>query len=688
MMCTKEFRLSFTKKAEELVKQMSLEEKVYLMSGRTDLAASIVVFEHPSADLHYNSYPYPACGNKRLNVPDMYFCDGPRGVVCEKSTCFPVTMARGATFDTDLEEKVGEAVAKEIRAYGGNFYGGVCINLPYNPGWGRSQETYGEDNFHIGAMGSALVKGVQSQNVMACIKHFAFNSMENGRFDVSVNADIRTEREVYLDHFKACIDSGAACVMSSYNKYKGTYCGQQKYLLSDVLKKEWDFDGFVVSDFVWGTRDTVNAANAGLDVEMCDTHFYGENLVNAVKAGKVNESKINEAAVRIVRTLLAFSAAKDPQEYPRNIIGCVEHINLAKKVAEESITLIQNNGNVLPFSKTASKKIAVIGKLGNNENIGDHGSSRVYPPYVVTPLAGISKLMDTSEVVYYAGENSEKAAQIAAESDAVIIVAGYEHSDEGEYIAPTDGVEGFTKPQGGDRKNGLGLHADDVCLIKTVGAANKNTAVVLIGGNMIMIDEWKDSVSSILMAYYPGMEGGTAVAEILFGDVNPGGKLPFVVVKDEKDLPQVDWLAHEVTYDYFHGYTKLDKEHIEPSVSYGFGMSYTTFKIKSQGIMLKENEIIASCKVANTGTVDGDEVVQFYIGTENSRVARPVKKLLGFRRVFVKAGEEVEVEISCPVEKLGYYSESGWKVERDIDYVGYIGTSSSSRDLTALKFSL
>jgi beta-glucosidase len=688
MICTKKFRLSFTEKAAELVKQMSLEEKIYLMSGRTDLASSIAVFEHPDADVHYNSYPYPACGNKRLQVPDMYFCDGPRGVVCEKSTCFPVTMGRGATFDVELEEKVGEAVAKEIRAYGGNFYGGVCINLPYNPGWGRSQETYGEDNFHIGAMGSALVKGVQSQNVMACIKHFAFNSMENGRFDVSVDSDIRTEREVYLDHFKTCIDAGAACVMSSYNKYKGTYCGQQKYLLSDVLKKEWDFDGFVVSDFVWGTRDTVNAANAGLDVEMCDTHYYGQNLVKAVKDGKVSESKIDEAAVRIVRTLLAFSAAKDPQEYPRNLIACVDHIDLAKKVAEESITLVQNKEHVLPFSKAASRKIAVIGKLGNNENIGDHGSSRVYPPYVVTPLAGISKLMNTSEVVYYAGGDHEQAAQIAAKSDAVIVVAGYEHSDEGEYIAPSDGVEGFTKPQGGDRKNGLGLHADDVRLIKAVGAANKNTAVVLIGGNMITIDEWKDSVSSILMAYYPGMEGGTAVAEILFGDVNPSGKLPFVIVKDEKDLPQVDWLAHEITYDYFHGYTKLDKEHIEPSVPYGFGMSYTTFKIKAQGIMLKKNEIIASCKVANTGTADGDEVVQFYIGTENSRVARPVKKLLGFRRVSVKAGGEVEVEISCPVEKLGYYSESGWKVEKDIDYIGYIGNSSSNRDLTALKFAL
>ncbi len=687
MICTKKHRLNYTEEAKKLVEQMTLEEKVYLMSGRTDLSNSIAVFENPDADNHYNSYPYPACGNERLKVPNMYFCDGPRGVVTEKSTCFPVTMARGATFDTELEEEVGEAIAREIRAYGANFFGGVCINLPYNPGWGRSQETYGEDSFHLGSMGSALVKGVQKHNVMACIKHFAFNSMENGRFTVSVQADKRTEREVYLNHFKECIDNGAACVMSAYNQYKEKYCGQQDYLLTDVLKNEWDFDGFVVSDFIWGTRDTVNAANAGLDVEMCDTHYYGENLIKAVKDGRVPESKIDQAALRIVRTILAFSRAEDPQQYPRNVIACVPHIQLAKKAAEKSMTLIKNKDNVLPFSKEESRRIAVIGELANTENIGDHGSSRVFPPYVVTPLDGITNLLKDAEVTFYGGKDIKRARTLAREADTVIIVAGYRHDDEGEYIAPADGIEGFTKPQGGDRKEGLGLHKEEIELIKETGAVNPHTAVVLIGGNMIMIEEWKDSVPAIMMAYYPGMEGGTAIAEALFGDVNPGGKLPFVIPKDERDLPQLDWKADKAVYGYFHGYTKLDHEGIKASVPYGYGLSYTSFKISGEAVRVNADEILASCKVINTGERKGDEVVQLYIGAPKSKVLRPVKALKGFKRMTLLPGEEKIAEIRCPIDKLKYYTEEGWVLE-NTEYMAYIGDSSADEDLTKISFTI
>ncbi|NLU23264.1 MAG: glycosyl hydrolase [Clostridiales bacterium] len=676
MKCTKEYRLSFTKEAQELVNKMSLEEKVFLMSGRTSYEDCIDVFAEPNADVHYNDHPYPAGGNERLGVANLMFCDGPRGVVCEKSTCFPVTMARGATFDRALEEQVGEAIAKEIRAYGGNFYGGVCINLPYNPGWGRSQESYGEDNFHLGSMGSALVEGIQKHNVIACIKHFAFNSMENGRFTASVNADDRTEQEVYLDHFRRCINSGAAAVMSSYNMYRGTYCGQQKHLLRDVLKKDWDFDGFVVSDFVWGTRDTVNAANGGLDVEMCDTHFYGKNLVDAVKAGKVPEAAIDEAALRIVRTMLAFSHAEDPQDYPRKLISCTDHIALAKKVAEESITLIQNKNNTLPFAAEKAQTIAVFGKLADVENIGDHGSSRVFPHYVVTPLAGITKLAENAEVVYYGGEDLEKAAQIAAKADAVVVVAGYDHDDEGEYIAKDD----EKVKQGGDRKTSLGLHENEIALIQAVGKANANSAVVLIGGNMIMIDEWKDCVSSILMAYYPGMEGGTAIAEVLFGQVNPSGKLPFVIVKKESDLPQLDWMATDVTYDYYHGYTKLDHEKVEPSVPYGFGLSYTKFSCRDASFSVKDGQVAGTCKVKNIGKRPGDEVVQMYIGFSNSKVKRPVKALKGFARVTLQPGEEKCVEITCGTDDLRWYNENGWELEH-MTYEGFIGTSSAEKDL-------
>lgn len=704
MKCTKEYRLSYTDRAKKIVEKMTLEEKVYLMSGKVSLKDLI----NDEADgNHYNYVPYPAGGNERLGVPEMKFCDGPRGTVQGNSTCFPVSMARGATFDTDLEERIGRAIGREIRAHGGNLFGGVCINLPYNPGWGRSQETYGEESFHIGQMGSALVRGVQEENVIACIKHFAFNSMERSRFKVNVTADKRTEREVYLSHFKDCIDAAAASVMSAYNLYQGKHCGHNDYLLNKVLKGEWDFDGFVISDFFLGVRDTVEAANAGMDIEMCHTLYFGDKLIKAVKEGKVSEDRINDAAIRIVRTLLAFTEADD-KEYSKDVISCKEHIDLALEAAEKCMTLMKNDG-VLPFSKDKSKRVAVLGRLGNIGNIGDYGSSRVYPKYVVTPLEGIKKLLPDSEVVFYDGDDLEKAKEIAKSSDAVIFVVGYGPHDEGEYSDTiADEILGKDDPMlksveeaggqisvgsetgyGGDRVKSLGLHKDEIELIKAVGPINKNSAVVLIGGNMIMINEWKDDVSAILMAYYPGMEGGTAIAKTLFGDVNPGGKLPFVVPYRESDLPHVDWDTKEQHYGYYHGYAKLEKEGIEPLLPYGFGLSYTTFSFSNEKFGVDGDEVVASCDVQNTGSMKGDEVVQMYVGFKNSSVDRPVKLLRGFKRITLNPGEKMAVEIRCPIEKLKWFNPdtNEWELEH-MDYEVYIGNSSSNKDLLMGKVTL
>lgn len=684
MFNSKEYRLKFTEKAKKIVEQMSLEEKVYLMSGRISLEDVGDVFNHPSADNHYNVFPYPAGGNERLGVPELKFCDGPRGVVCYRATCFPVTMARGATFDTELEEEVGEAIAREIRAFGGNYYGGVCINLPYNPGWGRSQEVYGEDTYHLGAMGSALVKGVQKHNVVACVKHYAFNSMEEGRFKVSVDTSKRTEREVYLRHFKDCIEAGAASVMSAYNRYKGTYLGEHKYMLRDVLKGEWDFDGFVVSDFIWGTKSTVDAANNGLDVEMCNTFYYGDKLVQAVKENKVDESVIDEAALRIVRTLIAAAEAEDPETYEHSVISCGAHIALAKKAAAKAMTLIKNENQVLPLSKKLDN-ILVLGKLANVENIGDHGSSRVFPYYTVTPLQGIVDIAKDSKVTYYSGEDINKAAEMAKNADAVIMVVGYDNDDEGEFLTNEDSSV-FERRIGGDRRN-LGLHQNEVDLINAVGKVNKNNAVVLIGGNMILVDNFEANASSILMAYYPGMEGGTVIAETLFGDNNPGGKLPFVLVKDAKDLPEVDWDADEVVYDYYHGYARLEKNNVAPYAPYGFGLSYTTFDIKDAGCKVENDMITAQVQVTNTGDMAGDEVIQLYVGKEDSAVDRPVRELKGFTRVSLQPGETKTVTVTTPVSKLEYYCDNDnmWKLEKG-KYQAYIGNALSDEHLTKIEF--
>ncbi|MDO4298618.1 MAG: glycoside hydrolase family 3 C-terminal domain-containing protein [Lachnospiraceae bacterium] len=683
MRATKEYRLSLTEEARKIVDGLSLEEKVNLMGANIYLSQMQEVLDSLSSEnTHYNMTPYPAGGIEGV-IPPMQFCDGPRGVVCGigQTTCFPVSMARGASFDPELEEAIGHAIGKETRAFGGNLFAGVCINLPYNPGWGRSQETYGEESFAIGQMGAALVRGVQDEDVMACVKHFAFNQMENARFKVSVYADKRTEREVFLPHFKDCIDAGAASIMSSYNLYNQVQCGHNKYLLSTILKGEWDFDGFVMSDFIYGIKDTVEAANGGQDMEMCITQYFGDKLVKAVQDGFVPESKVDEAALRIVRTILAFD--RGHKEYDMSVVGCAEHIALAKRAAEESITLIKND-DVLPLDKHGIKKLAVLGKLADYENIGDHGSSCVYPKYVVTPLQGIAAVAPEVQVIYEDGSDLEAAKKAAAEADAVLFVVGYNFDDEGEYISGDDfgSMSGAAESVGGDRKPGLGLHRDEEELIQQVGPVNKKSAVVMIGGNTITMKEWQDCVGAALMAYYPGQEGGTAIAEILFGDVNPSGKLPYVVPVDEKDLPQVDWEATEQYYGYYHGYTKLEKEGIAPLYPYGHGLSYTTFEVSDASFAADTETVTAVCNVKNTGAVAGTEVVQMYVGFGNSKVDRPVKILRGFTRVELQPGEEKEVTITCPVEKLAYYNAYTRQMEVEaMEYEMYIGTSSADKDL-------
>ena len=693
MRATKEYRLTMTDEAQKIVDELTLEQKVWLMSGNIDITKMTreqmveMMGDMTKDENHYNVVPYAAGGIEEKNLPPMLFVDGPRGVVCgnNQTTCFPVSMARGATFDPELEEKVGHCIGKEVRAFGGNLFAGVCINMPYNPGWGRSQETYGEETYQIGQMGAALVRGVQDEDIMACVKHYAFNDMENARFKCSVTCDQRTEQEVYLPHFKDCVDAGAASIMSSYNRYNGVQCGHHNYLLNQVLKKEWDFDGFVMSDFCWGVKDTVEAANGGQDMEMMWTQYFGDRLIKAVEDGFVPEEKINEAALRIVRTILAFD--KDHKEYDTSVVGCDEHIAVAKEVAEKGITLIKNEG-VLPLKKAETKKIALIGKLGNVANIGDHGSSWVRPPYVVTPEEGLKKANADCEVIFNDGSDLESAKALAKEADAVVFVVGYNHDDEGEFVSASE-TENYIGSMGGDRKESLGLHQDEVKLLQEVGPVNEKSVAVLIGGNMIMMTEWYDCVNAVMMAYYPGMEGGTAIAEIIYGDVNPSGKLPYVVPYSEDDLPHVDWEATDQYYEYYHGYTRLEKNGVKPLVPYGFGLSYTTFEITDPKAVSDGTDLKVTAKVKNTGAVAGDEVVQVYVGFENSAVDRPVKQLRGFKRVSLEPGQEKEVEIVTPLEKLKWYNPvyREWQLE-NMEYTIYVGSSAANEDLTTTSIQL
>lgn len=419
--------------AKNQLSQMTLAEKIDQMSGDIPMFPGILELQFA-----YNKRPYPAGKNRRLGIPGIRFSDGPRGVVMYRSTCFPVSMARGATWDTDLEERIGDAIGVEARSQGANFFGGVCINLLRHPAWGRAQETYGEDPYHLGEMGAALVRGAQ-RHVMACIKHFAANSMENARFKVDVRIGERALREVYLPHFKRCIDAGAASVMSAYNRVNGDYCGHNRRLLTDILKKEWGFAGFVISDFLLGVRDTVAAAEGGMNIEMPFTLHFGKRLLRQVRKGRVPEERIEDAVLRILRQKLRFAKIGEPDRYGRHAVGCEAHRRLAREAAVKSIVLLKNDAvgpggsPLLPVDASRPGRIVLIGKLAVSGNTGDSGSSMVRPPYVVTPLEGIrAAAVPGIEVSWHNGRNLATAAEAARRADMAIVIAGYTHRQEGE----------------------------------------------------------------------------------------------------------------------------------------------------------------------------------------------------------------------------------------------------------------
>ena len=659
----------------EALNMMTLKEKVAVMSGNNFYLLLL-------KDRKFGVRAYPGGGVKHLGIPPFLFTDGPKGVSMLGSTCFPVPMARGATWDTLLEERLGEVIGKEARAQGANLFGGVCINLLRHPAWGRAQETFGEDPFHIGEFGAAVIRGVQKHNVMATVKHYAANSIEYSRFKVNVKISERTLREVYLPHFKHCIEDGCATVMSAYNKVRGEYCGHNSYLLRDILKGEWGFDGFVHSDWMNGLRDTIKGISGGLDVEMPRAKYYGRKLEKAVKLGKVPLNLVEDSLRRILRTTLKFTTKEDPQNYDSDVIGCADHVLIAREVAEKSMVLLKNQEKLLPFNIDEIDTLAVLGPLADNKNTGDHGSSYVRQKNIITPLQGIKNSVgDKVKVIHNEGKDIDVAQQIAQSVDSVVVIVGYTSKDEGEYIPHIS--KGL-----GDRPN-LGLKKDDIKLIEAIAKVNEKCVVVLVGGSAILMEEWKEKIPSILMAWYSGMEGGHALANILFGKVNPSGKLPLTIPKDPSQLPYFKIDIDEIEYGYYHGYTLMEKENIEPAFPFGFGLSYTEYVYKNIRVELAEDKIIVKVDVSNIGVIAGEEIVQLYVGFENSIVDRPLKLLRGFKRVALKTNETKTVSIEVKKKDFAWYNpdNKAWEVE-NIEYTIYVGPSSKNEDLLTTQLSL
>ena len=428
-----------------LIAQMSLDEKVRMQSGDQEFWEGM---RELTRNDYYHEHAFPVAGNERLGVPGLKFIDGPRGVVVfGGATMFPVTMARGASWNPELEAQIGDALGKELRLLGGNLTGAVCINLLRHPAWGRAQETYGEDTHHLGAMGAALTRGIQ-RHAIACVKHYALNSMENARFSVDVTIDDRALHEIYLPHFKACVDAGAQSFMSAYNSVNGEWAGQNKGLLDDILRGRWGFEGFVLTDFIFGVRDGEKAIKAGLDLEMPFPMVWGRFLGSMVQKGSVDEALLDRALERAIMPQFQLPPI---EEYEASDLGCEAHKALAREAAVQSITLLKNEDDLLPLRPDAN--IVMLGELAAKPTLGDRGSSDGRPDHAVHPLEGM-QVASTGSVTHFDAIDAASERQVR-EAEAVLILVGNTYREEGEYIAPLSNLatlaENFPPPPRGRR---------------------------------------------------------------------------------------------------------------------------------------------------------------------------------------------------------------------------------------------
>jgi beta-glucosidase len=646
----------------KLLERMSLAQKIHEIHGWQPA---------PIDGLYF------AGGDDELGIPSFRMVDGPRGARAGTATAFPVAIARGASFDPALERRVGLAIGLEVAARGGNVLLAPTINLLRHPGWGRAQETYSEDSFHMGAMAVAFISGAQN-HVLTSPKHFAANNLENTRFDMSSNIDERVLHEVYLAHFRRCVcEAAAASIMSSYNKINGVYCSEDPYLLTEVLRQRWGFKGFVESDWYLGTRSTAQSLRAGMDIEMPGPYRRAnDKLMEALAAGEITENDIETAAGRALYQKIAWDLNNLPVP-DEAVVECDEHVALSREVAEKSLVLLKNEQQILPLADRAGVRIAVVGDMADQANLGDRGSSMVTSSSTTSPLAGIQALVKQAAVDYFP---TDADLSSLGDYDCAIVVTGLTYKEEGEFI-PTAQVEAEQNDlaRGGDRTD-LKLPQREEELISRVAAAAAHTVVVLEGGSAIVVERWLDGVDALLMAWYPGREGGAAIARALFGAVNPSGRLPVSFPRSIRQLMDWDVTSLNVAHDLFHGYRYHDHHQQEPRFEFGFGLSYSRFEISGLRVQRAPDGFLLLCDVSNASEVAGACVVQVYAATQGSAVERVVRELKQFARVELAAGETATVELPVSDESLCYFNIR--KKDFELEPCGYqFQVGFSSRDL-------
>jgi len=789
---------------QDLLSRMTLEEKAAMLSGDST---------------RFDSKP-----NARLGIPALRMTDGPVGVRWGQSTAFPVSVCMAATWNPNLIYTLGQALGQEAKAKGRNVLLGPCVNIHRTPQGGRNFESFGEDPYLASQIVVDYIKGVQSEHVIATVKHFACNNQEFERNSIDVKIDERTLHEIYLPAFRAAVvDGGAWSVMSAYNRVNGHYCSSNTYLLSDILKRQWGFQGFVMSD--WGAvHSIVPTLYAGMDIEMpTDQYLTVDNVRRALREGLMKPSKIDDKVRRMLRAMFS-TGIYDQTFMDSGACDTPEHRAIALKVAQEGMVLLKNENHILPIQDSEIKSIAVIGPLAENLIYGGGGSSHVTPIHTTSPLEGLQvkankKLsiqytkgtffLDNLKTIpkeflippagsdtkngllgtYYAndhfeGEPAKKQIDTTIDFNwdltgpsgmdpnyfSVIWEGKLKSPEDGDYVLAIGSDDGsrlyvngemaidnwgrhamlykFKKvdlqkdipvdirieynelsggagialkwqkaeqsplekavalakssdmavlfvgntqddeTEGMDRET-LGLSPAQEELVLAVAEANPKTVVVLHCGAGLQMNKWIDKVPALLLAWFPGQEGGNAIADILFGNVNPSGKLVTTFFKRWEDCaacgnyPGAD---DEVKYaeGIFVGYRHFDAKEIDPLFPFGHGLSYTDFAYSDLTISQKQikrgENVTVQFTLKNTGNLAGAEVAQLYLGDEKASVPRPVKELKGFQKVNLKPGEEKRISMTIDPEDLKFFDvcTHNWKVEPGKFNV-FVG--SSSRDI-------
>ena len=656
-------------RVEDALARMTLEEKVTLCHAQSKFSSA---------------------GVPRLGIPEMWMSDGPHGIRAEKlwdewddagwtsdsCTAFPALTCLAATWNPTLADTYGQAIGEEARYRNKAVLLGPGVNIYRTPLNGRNFEYMGEDPFLASAMVVPYIQGVQRNGVAACVKHFAVNDQETDRFNVEVKIDDRTLHEIHLPAFKAAVhDGGVWAVMGSYSIYKGQHCCHNQYLLRDLLKRDWGFDGVVISDW-GGTHDTREAALNGLDMEMgswtngltlswsnaYNEYFLADPFLELLRSKEIDEEIVNDKARRILR--LMFRTTMNPDR-PYGSFATKEHALIGRKIAQEGIVLLKNQDNLLPLDPKQPRRILVVGENAKKMMTLGGGSSELKVKYEISPLQGIENYFSpASQVTYAEGYSSVptqnrhalllEAVDAARKADVVIFVGGLNKNENQDC-------------EGADRRS-LNLPYGQDELIGELARVNRNLVAVIISGNAVAMP-WVNEVPAIVEAWYGGTEAGNAIASVLAGEVNPSGKLPFTFPVRLEDNPAIALDAYpgdgkQVEYKegIFVGYRWNDRERIKPLFCFGHGLSYTTFeygKVTAEGRQMgPDGTITVSVPVKNTGSRAGAEIVQLYVSDLKSSLPRPVKELKGFRKITLQPGQEQTVSFTIDRKALSFYDDT------------------------------